>query len=172
MEELQHRFICTLPNASPRLSFIPDCDLASAYLPLNTTIAHRQHFAMPNEGGPWWPSRALAYVQSFFQKPINKNLPIPPERLVAGRPSQRTILKHLPETKYLAQTLPDAVQDVPLPSFDPGVFDNEMMKEKLYPSVDPKDPFNVREPEGNIVEGTYVGTQVALTQAYSRIEQR
>ncbi|KAK3297158.1 lipoxygenase [Chaetomium fimeti] len=127
---------------------------------------------MPGGESPWWPSRAIAFVQSFFQKPLNPNLPAPPPKLAAERPNQQTILKHLPETKYLAQTLPDAVEDVPLPSFDPGVFDNEIMKQKLYPSVDPQDPSSVGEPEGNIVEGTYVGTQVALTQAYSRIEQR
>ncbi|KAL2162900.1 hypothetical protein VTH06DRAFT_6736 [Thermothelomyces fergusii] len=63
------------------------------------------------------------------------------------------------------------VADIPLPSFDPGIFDNELMKLRLYPIIDPQDPSVIREPEGNIREGTYWGTQVALTQAYSRIEQ-
>lgn len=126
------------------------------------------------QGLPWMPSRALAYIQSFFQKQpkLNPNLPAPPPRLALNRPSQTTILRHLSERSYLAQAAPRSVADVPLPSFDPGVFDNEMMKEQLYPTLDPDDPSVVREPEGNITEGSYVGTQIALTQAYSRIEQR
>jgi len=126
---------------------------------------------MSGQEGRWWPSRALAFVHSFFQKPLDPKLPIPPQKLAANRPDQRTILKHLPEKAYLAQTAPNSVADVPLPSFDPGIFDNEIMKLKLYPIIDPQDPSVVRPPEGDIVEGTYRGTQVALTQAYSRIEQ-
>lgn len=126
---------------------------------------------MAGEDTPWLPFRVLAFVQSFFEKPLDPNLPIPPPKLAAHRPSQRTILHHLPEKEYFAQTAPESVADVPLPSFDPGIFDNELMKLKLYPIIDPQNPSAVQEPEGNIVEGTYTGTQVALTQAYSRIEQ-
>lgn len=126
---------------------------------------------MPGDQDLWFPSRVLAYIQSFFQKPLNPNLPAPPAKIAATRPSQRTILQHLPEKKFFAQTAPKSVADVPLPSFDPGVFDNEVIKQKLYPIIDPDDPSNIQEPEGNIEEGTYLGTQIALTQAYSRIEQ-
>ncbi|KAK4153034.1 lipoxygenase [Chaetomidium leptoderma] len=127
---------------------------------------------MSGEQSSWLPSGLLAVVQDyFFQKHLNPNLPAPPAKLDATRPNQRTILEHPSEKSYLAQTAPECVGDVPLPSFDPGVFDNEIMKLKLYPTVDPQDPSIIREPEGNIVEGTYMGTQVALTQAYSRIEQ-
>lgn len=119
----------------------------------------------------WLPSRAFAYLQTFFQQPLNPKLPAPPPKIAATRPSQRTILQHLPEKTFFAQIAPRSVADVPLPSFDPGVFDNEVIKEKLYPIIDPDDPSNIREPEGNITEGTYLGTQIALTQAYSRIEQ-
>jgi hypothetical protein len=143
----------------------------STVLPVKTKTLIANQLAMSGEESAWWPSRVLAFVQSFFQKPLDPNLPTPPARLAANRPSQKTILKHLTEKKYFAQTAPDSVGDVPLPSFDPGIFDNEMMKMKLYPTLDPRDPSVVREPEGNIVEGTYLGTQVALTQAYSRIEQ-
>jgi hypothetical protein len=119
----------------------------------------------------WLPSRALAYIRSFFQKTLDPGLPTAPAKVVAARPSQRTILKHRREKQYFASIAPESVRDAPLPSFDPGVFDNELLKLKLYPTVDPRNPSHVREPEGNIVEGTYMGTQVALTQAYSRIEQ-
>jgi hypothetical protein len=114
----------------------------------------------------------FAFIQSFFQKPLDPSLPRPPAKLAVNRPTQRSILEHLTEKRFLAQHSPEAIGDVPLPSFDPGVFDNEMMKQKLYPTIDPQNPSVIREPEGNIREGTYVGTQIALTQAYSRIEQR
>ena len=124
--------------------------------------------------GAFWPSRLLAYIQSFFHKQpsLDPNLPAPHPTQAAARPSQKSILKHLPEAGFLAQAAPASVADVPLPSFDPGVFDNEMMKQKLYPTLDPDNPSVVRKPEGDITEGSYVGTQIALTQAYSRIEQR
>ncbi|KAK3326154.1 lipoxygenase [Apodospora peruviana] len=96
---------------------------------------------------------------------------MPTSRQAAGRPDQSTILKHIPEREFLAQIAPKDVANAPLPSFDPGVFDNELLKLKLYPTIDPDNPNVVKEPEGNIKQGTYVGTQVALTQAYSRIEQ-
>jgi hypothetical protein len=121
----------------------------------------------------WLPSRAFAYIQSFFQpRPgLHPNLPRPPPKLAARHPTQHSILRHLPEQAYFEQTAPEGVGDIPLPSFDPGVFDNEMHRLKLYPTLDPEDPSLVREPEGNITQGSYIGTQIALTQAYSRIEQ-
>ncbi len=127
---------------------------------------------MPEEYITWLPNRVLAFIQSFFQKPLDQSLPRPPAQVEANRPSQRSILQHLTEKGFLAHHSPEAIGDVSLPSFDPGVFDNEMMKQKLYPTIDPENPSVIREPEGNIREGTYVGTQIALTQAYSRIEQR
>ncbi|KAH6626725.1 lipoxygenase [Chaetomium sp. MPI-SDFR-AT-0129] len=126
---------------------------------------------MPGEEIQWWPRRALAFFQSFFETPLDWRLPKCPDKLAVKRPTHRTILQHLSERQYLTQTAPDEVADVPLPSFDPGIFDNELMKLKLYPTIDPRNPSVIQEPEGNIVEGTYQGTQVALTQAYSRIEQ-
>lgn len=100
------------------------------------------------------------------------NLPTPPSHVAAARPDLRAILKHPSEKEYFAQIAPEAVENAPLPSFDPGVFNNELLKLKLYPTFDPEDPTLVKEPEGNIVEGTYMGTQLALTEAYSRIERR
>ncbi|KAL2166023.1 hypothetical protein VTG60DRAFT_3427 [Thermothelomyces hinnuleus] len=126
---------------------------------------------MSGEESQWWPSRVWAFLYGFFRRSLDPNLPIPPPELAAQRPGERTILRHLPERKHLAQTAPSCVADIPLASFDPGVFDNELIKLRLYPIIDSQDPSVVREPEGNIREGTYRGTQVALTQAYSRIEQ-
>ncbi|KAL2131362.1 hypothetical protein VTI74DRAFT_5173 [Chaetomium olivicolor] len=119
----------------------------------------------------WLPSKIWGFVRSFFEKPLNPNLPAPPPKVAATRPTQRTILKHLSEKEYFADIAPASVRDAPLPSFDPGVFDNEMLNLKLYPTVDPENPSIVRKPQGDILEGTYMGTQVALIQAYSRIEQ-
>lgn len=139
-------------------------------MPITEKIDH-ENLAMSAAQSSWLPSWALTYIQSFFEKSLDPNLPKPPPQLAAKVPRQRTILKHLPERDYLDQTAPGSVADIPLPSYDPGVFDNELMKLKLYPTIDPHDPSLVQEPEGKIVEGTYMGTQVAVTQAYSRIEQ-
>jgi len=109
--------------------------------------------------------------KAYWEKKLDKNLPIPPKSLAANRATQQSILRHLTEKEYLAKVAPQTAKDLPLGSFDPGVFDNELLQLKLYSTVDPKDPAQAREPEGNIRQGTYTGTQVALTQAYSRIEQ-
>ncbi|KAL2166310.1 hypothetical protein VTG60DRAFT_2942 [Thermothelomyces hinnuleus] len=100
------------------------------------------------------------------------NLPTPPPHVAAAVPDPHTILKHPSEEEYFSQIAPEAVEQAPLPSFDPGVFNNELLKLGLYPTLDPKDPKKVKEPAGNIVEGTYMGTQLALAEAYSRIERR
>ncbi|KAK1756967.1 putative lipoxygenase [Echria macrotheca] len=120
---------------------------------------------------PSLPGKAFAFVDTFLHKALDGDLPTPSAKLAALRPDQNTILKHPTEKEFMAQIAPKTVADAPLPSFDPGVFNNEMLRLKLYPVIDPNDPQLVKEPEGNIVEGTYIGTQLALTQAYSRIEQ-
>ncbi|KAK3936639.1 putative lipoxygenase, partial [Diplogelasinospora grovesii] len=120
---------------------------------------------------PSLPERALHYVEGMFHNMLHPDLPGPPPSVTAMRPSQNTILNHPTEKEYLAQVAPKEVKNAPLPSFDPGIFDNELVKLKLYPTLDKKDGTVVKEPEGNITKGTYMGTQVALTQAYARIEQ-
>ncbi|GAB1314788.1 Manganese lipoxygenase [Madurella fahalii] len=127
------------------------------------------------------PGRALAWAQSLWhkvldtsrppRKVLDPNLPTPPAKVAAVRPNHRAILKHPSEKEYFDGIAPRSVRDAPLPSFDPGIFDNELLKLRLYPTIDPQNPSLVRAPEGDIVEGSYMGTQVALTQAYSRIEQ-
>ncbi|KAH7633240.1 lipoxygenase [Sordaria sp. MPI-SDFR-AT-0083] len=125
------------------------------------------------------PKRSLARrAVAFVKKLIHKNpapdlsLPVPTATQAASRPDKKTILKHPAKKDFLKQVVPEAVGDCPLPSFDPGIFHSELLDLKLYPEVDPNDPKNIKEPEGNVREGTYLGTQLALTQAYERVEQR
>jgi sulfur relay (sulfurtransferase) DsrC/TusE family protein len=120
---------------------------------------------------PSLPGRAFAFMDNFLHRALDGDLPTLPARVTASRPDQNSILKHPTEKEFFAQIAPKAVGEAPLPSFDPGVFNNELLKMKLYPVIDPKNPLVVHPPVGNIVEGTYIGTQLALTQAYSRIEQ-
>ncbi|AEO56683.1 hypothetical protein MYCTH_100489 [Thermothelomyces thermophilus ATCC 42464] len=133
---------------------------------------------MSGEESQWWPSRVWTFLYGFFQKSLDPNLPVPPPKLAAQRPGERTILRHLPERKHLAQTAPSCVADIPLPSFDPGVFDNELIKLRLYPIIDSQDPSIVREPEGNIREGTFaslfdvLGVEATLPRFRTLEEQR
>lgn len=120
---------------------------------------------------PSLPERAISFVDGLIHKAMDSNLPTPPLSTAATRPTQQTILKHPSEKEFFAQVAPKSVEHALLPSFDPGIFDNELLKMKLYPTVDPENPLKVGEPEGNIVQGTYLGTQLALTQAYARVEQ-
>jgi hypothetical protein len=83
----------------------------------------------------------------------------------------KTIFKHDNEKEFLS-TLPSRIEDASLPSFDPGVLNNELLNLSIYQNIDPKDPTKASDAGGNITKGTYAGTQVALTQLYSRIEQR
>lgn len=100
------------------------------------------------------------------------DLPLPPPHVAAAIPSHDDILRHPTEQEFFSGIIaPVSVAHAPLPSFDPGVFDNELLKLGLCPVVDPNDPTNVDEPEGDIKEGTYTGTQLALTEAYSRVEK-
>lgn len=96
-------------------------------------------------------------------------LPAPPP--YTPRVDVKAIFQHDDEETFLSK-LPDRIQDAPLPSFDPGVLNNELLNLSIYQKVDPNDPTKTKDAGGNITKGTYAGTQVALTQLYSRIEQR
>ncbi|KAL2162471.1 hypothetical protein VTH06DRAFT_7385 [Thermothelomyces fergusii] len=98
-------------------------------------------------------------------------LPTPPAHLAAVIPDQDIILRHPTEAEYFSHIAPEEVEQALLPSFDPGVFNNELLKLRLYPTIDPSDPSKLNKPKEKIVEGTYRGTQLALTEAYSRIER-
>lgn len=95
-------------------------------------------------------------------------LPAPPP--YTPRVDVKAIFQHDDEETFLSK-LPDRIQDAPLPSFDPGVLNNELLNLSIYQKVDPNDPTKTKDAGGNITKGTYAGTQVALTQLYSRIEQ-
>jgi hypothetical protein len=83
----------------------------------------------------------------------------------------KSVLEHEPEDAFIGK-IPKSVHEMPLPSFDPGVFGNEMIKQKIYSNIDPEDPTKATYAGGDIGQGSYAGTQVALTEVYSRIEQR
>lgn len=65
------------------------------------------------------------------------------------------------------------ISEHPFSDIDPGVFDDELVRLGIYVKPHPdgleKKPI---EGHGNIIEGTYAGTQAAITHAYKRIERR
>ena len=75
----------------------------------------------------------------------------------------------------IAQMLEDIPEDIGqfvLKRFDAGIFAQELVKENIAPvapSPDNPDP-PVEENVGQLEEGTYGGTQLALTEIYDRIE--
>lgn len=96
-------------------------------------------------------------------------LPVPPPG--AKHASLSSIFDHEAEEDFLKK-LPERVGDALLSSYDPGVLGNELVDQKLYSHADPEDPSKAVHAGGKIVQGSYGGTQVALTQVYSQIEQR
>ncbi|KAF4991493.1 hypothetical protein FGRMN_7804 [Fusarium graminum] len=73
------------------------------------------------------------------------------------------------DNKRREATIP--IQDVPFVDIDPGVFNSEIVKLRIY--AKPKSDLT-KKPElgqGNIETGTYIGTQAALTHVYGRIER-
>jgi hypothetical protein len=102
---------------------------------------------------------------------LNADLPVrPPNTPPVPKPDE--ILKH-PSLGAREKELQINIKDVPFVDIDPGVFNRELVKLKLYAKPNPR---HLEQPPalggGNITEGTYSGTQAALTHAYSRIERR
>ncbi|KAH6884010.1 lipoxygenase [Thelonectria olida] len=101
---------------------------------------------------------------------LNADLPVRPPN-APPVPTPDEILKH-PSLDAREKELQIGIKDVPFADIDPGVFNRELVKLKLYAKPNPK---HLEQPPalggGNITEGTYSGTQAALTHAYSRIEQ-
>jgi hypothetical protein len=64
------------------------------------------------------------------------------------------------------------IRDLPFADIDPGVFNSELVKLKIYAKPKPNLSAKPDLGNGNITTGTYSGTQAALTHAYSRIERR
>ncbi|KAF5123430.1 putative linoleate 9S-lipoxygenase 3 [Metarhizium anisopliae] len=98
------------------------------------------------------------------------DLPLRPPNAPAI-PEPDEILKH-PSLDARRRELETDIKDVPFVDIDPGVFDTELVKLKLYAKPNPE---HLEKPPvlggGNITKGTYAGTQAALTHAYSRIER-
>lgn len=102
---------------------------------------------------------------------LDPSLPKPPAYVPAADP--KAILQHPEETEFFRKVVP--VGEAPLQDFDPGVLTSELLNLNIYEKVDnaaSHGPKNSKYAGGNITEGTYAGTQAALTQIYGRIEQR
>ncbi|KAK6082808.1 lipoxygenase 1 [Seiridium cupressi] len=133
--------------------------------------------------------RALGYDEAHPISSLNANLPKPPSYASLPRPAD--ILKHPDEIELFKKIV--GIAEAPLEDFDPGVLSLfwEFTGSRLSVSaletwvftpdnssssgrVDPEKA-HTREgfkyDGGNIKEGTYAGTQAAVTQLYSRIEQ-
>lgn len=87
-------------------------------------------------------------------------------------PEPKDILKH-PSIDERKAKLSAGIKDQTFLDIDPGVFDSELLKLRIYSKLDPKHP--EKPPiyqHGNIVTGSYSGTQAAVTHLYNRIERR
>ena len=82
-------------------------------------------------------------------------------------------IKALPLDQMLAD-VPRKVHELPLKSFNKGIFGTELINLDVLPPTDSKvvapSIKSPKEPQGNITEGTYGGTQLALTEIYDRVE--
>ncbi|KAK0707938.1 lipoxygenase [Lasiosphaeris hirsuta] len=101
---------------------------------------------------------------------MGPDLPVLPPH-VGGPPPPHEILEQ-PSVEDKEAKLSVGIEDQTFVDIDPGVFDNELIKLKLYATVDPDHPEkDAVYQDGNIVTGTYSGTQAALTHLYRRIER-
>lgn len=102
---------------------------------------------------------------------LDDALPTPPAGTAPVDP--KTILEH-PALDEVAGKTPEKIDDALLADFDPGVLADELISGKLYYTLDPARkaaPTGANHyAGGNIVEGSYAGTQLAVTQIYARIE--
>ena len=95
---------------------------------------------------------------------------------VAAQP-QPLSKSEAPTLDELLAAVPEKIEAAALKSWDSGVFTQELVSQRLVQSIsgaaDPDEPTKVEDPEGNqLEEGTWGGTQLALTDMYSRIERR
>ena len=85
------------------------------------------------------------------------------------------ILEH-PSQDDLFQAAPEDVKDYRLKHWDKGVFSLELLNLSITPpTVNISDGVvsgHIEIPAGQVKEGTYSGTQLALTEMFSRIEKR
>lgn len=85
------------------------------------------------------------------------------------------ILEH-PFQDELYKGVPENVKDYRLKHWDKDVFSRELLNLSITPTtLDDYDGVvsgRVKIPSGQVKEGTYSGTQLALTEMFSRIEKR
>lgn len=85
------------------------------------------------------------------------------------------ILEH-PSEDDLFQAVPEDVKDYRLKHWDKGVFSLELLNLSITPPTvnifDGVVSGHIEIPAGQVKEGTYSGTQLALTEMFSRIEKR
>ena len=64
-----------------------------------------------------------------------------------------------------------SIKDTPLKQLDSGITDLELVKLEIAPKVNPKTGEVEESSPGQIEEGTYGGTQLALTEMYAKVEE-
>ena len=80
---------------------------------------------------------------------------------------------HGPSLDTLLQVAPQQIQDVELKSWDPALFAQELVALNIAPltkNITSAAPTVSEENVGQIEEGTWGGTQVAVTDMFDRIE--
>lgn len=75
-----------------------------------------------------------------------------------------------PTLNQMLETVPQNIDQFVLNGYDAGVFAQELVKERTAP-IAPAAGVPVKDNKGQIDEGTYGGTQLALTEIYDRVEQ-
>ncbi len=82
-----------------------------------------------------------------------------------------------PKLDQKLEGIPEDIGQFVLKRFHATVFAQELVKEKIHPVAPPRtfftrlwNHFAGQVPKGQIEEGTYAGTQLALTEMYDRIE--
>ena len=73
-----------------------------------------------------------------------------------------------PTTGGTTEEIPEKIEDFKLKRWDAGIFAQELVKENVAPV---KEDGKVKVNDGQIEEGTYGGTQLALTEMYDRVER-
>lgn len=85
-------------------------------------------------------------------------------------------LNNHPTNDELLKNFPLDIRSLPLKEWDKGLFDAEMVALDIQPShfhiKDGQASGDLNVSKGQINEGTYEGTQAALTELYGRVERR
>ncbi|KAG8533867.1 uncharacterized protein KY384_001608 [Bacidia gigantensis] len=93
-----------------------------------------------------------AFQNLFKRKAATNDITFPPEPT--------------PKLEHLLQGVPEDIGLFILKRFDAGAFSQELLKSVIAPLAS-----DDKNEDGQIEEGTYAGTQLALTEYYDRIEQ-